>query len=94
MTLVWTARAVGDLVAIADYVSEHHPTAAIALRDRLRSATERLIDFPMVGRPGRVAETRELIVPGTHYIVPYRVRGDRVEILAIFHAARDWPESL
>ena len=45
------------------------------------------------GRPGRVAETRELVVPGSNYLVPYRVHEGRVEILAIVHAARDWPES-
>lgn len=93
MKLVWTAQAVTDLVEIADYVSEHHPDAAIALRDRLRSVIEGLVDFPMAGRPGRVAETRELVVPGSNYLVPYRVHEGRVEILAIVHAARDWPES-
>jgi len=61
MKLVWTARAVADLVEIADYVSEHHPDAAIALRDRLRSVIEGLADFPMAGRPGRVAETRRVL---------------------------------
>jgi plasmid stabilization system protein ParE len=61
MKLVWTAQAVADLVEIADYVSEHHPDAAIALRDRLRSVIEGLADFPMAGRPGRVAETRRVL---------------------------------
>ncbi|MCA3628291.1 MAG: type II toxin-antitoxin system RelE/ParE family toxin [Methylobacterium sp.] len=93
MKVVWTVRAVEDLIEIADYVSEHHPDAAMALRDRLRSAIEGLADFPMAGRPGRVAETRELIVPGSNYLVPYRVHQGRVEILAILHAARDWPQS-
>ncbi|MCA3606624.1 MAG: type II toxin-antitoxin system RelE/ParE family toxin [Methylobacterium sp.] len=93
MKVVWTVRAVEDLIEIADYVSEHHPDAAMALRDRLRSAIEGLADFPRSGRAGRVAETRELIVPGTNYLVPYRVHKGRVEILAILHAARDWPQS-
>lgn len=92
MKLLWTARAVADLTGIADYVSERNPAAAIALGERLRTAIEKLPDFPMAGRPGRVAETRELVVPDTPFVVPYRVRNGRIEVLAVFHAARDWPE--
>lgn len=44
-----------------------------------------------MGRAGRVAGTRELVVADTPYIIPYRVRGDAVEILRVFHAARKWP---
>ncbi|MGO9598023.1 MAG: type II toxin-antitoxin system RelE/ParE family toxin [Isosphaeraceae bacterium] len=46
---------------------------------------------PALGRPGRVTGTREIMVPDTPYILPYRVRGDAVEILRFFHAARRWP---
>lgn len=51
-----------------------------------------LVKNPNVGRLGRVSGTRELVVSRTPYIVVYRV-GARVEILAIIHGARDWPES-
>jgi toxin ParE1/3/4 len=44
------------------------------------------------GRPGRWPGTRELIIPGTPYIVPYRVKGPVVEILRVFHGARRWPD--
>jgi toxin ParE1/3/4 len=46
----------------------------------------------MIGRQGRVGGTRELVVQGTPYIVVYRVHDD-VEILAVVHGARKWPES-
>jgi toxin ParE1/3/4 len=44
-----------------------------------------------MGRRGRVAGTRELIVSDTPYIIPYRVRANAVEILRVFHAAGKWP---
>jgi toxin ParE1/3/4 len=44
-----------------------------------------------MGRPGRVAGTRELVVSGTPYIIPYRVAGTYVDILAVFHAAQNRP---
>ena len=53
---------------------------------------ERLREFPALGRPGRVEGTRELIIAGTPYIVPYRVRGDTVEIITVLHSAQRWPD--
>jgi toxin ParE1/3/4 len=55
---------------------------------------ERLGAFPAIGRPGRVAGTRELVVSGTPYIVPYRVRGERVQIITVLHSAQRWPDRL
>jgi toxin ParE1/3/4 len=58
------------------------------------SGVENLKQFPALGRPGRVAGTRELVISGTHYIVAYRLRGDTVELLLAVHAARKWPSQL
>ena len=49
---------------------------------------------PGLGRAGRVPGTRELVVPGTPYLIPYRVRNDRLEIIANFHGRQRWPEKL
>ena len=43
------------------------------------------------GRPGRVLGTRELVIQGLPYIIPYRVRDNHVEILRVLHTARRWP---
>ena len=45
----------------------------------------------MIGRSGRVAETREFVVHAS-YILVYRVKGDRLDILAFRHTARFWPD--
>ncbi|MEM1168309.1 MAG: hypothetical protein AAGJ08_04285 [Cyanobacteria bacterium P01_H01_bin.35] len=42
-----------------------------------------MLQYPEMGRLGQVVGTRELVVIGTPFIVPYRVRGDRLEILAV-----------
>jgi plasmid stabilization system protein ParE len=47
-----------------------------------------------LGRPGRIAGTREFVVSETPYAVPYRVAGADVEILAVVHGARRWPDKL
>jgi toxin ParE1/3/4 len=53
-----------------------------------------LAGSPALGRPGRVAGTRELVIPRTPYIVPYRVNGDVVQIITVLHDAQRWPDKL
>ena len=80
-----------NLDAEAEYIAKNNPPAAERVVTAIVESTERLRKYPAIGRPGRVLGTRELVVSGTPYIVPYRVRGDVVEIVRVFHAARNWP---
>jgi toxin ParE1/3/4 len=86
--------ALDSLFAEAEYISQDNPSAADRTVVAILNAVEILKRFPASGRPGRVTGTRELVVSGTPYIVPYRVRDDIVELLLVFHAARKWPSSL
>jgi len=84
----WLRRALANLDEEAAYVARDNPAAAAQLVRTIELAVGRLARFPAMGRPGRVAGTRELVVAGTPYIIPYRVRHDALEILRVFHAAR------
>ena len=55
---------------------------------------ELLADQPGLGRAGRVSGTRELVVARTPYVVPYRVKGEVIEALRVYHGAQRWPERL
>ena len=68
------------------------PATAGRVDERVLEAVEQLAEQSGLGRPGRVPGTRELIVSKTRYLVPYRVRGDKVEILRVFHTSRRLPE--
>jgi len=92
--LIWTRRALGELNAIFAYVARDSELAAAALVDIIERRADGLLAHPEIGRPGRVPGTRELIVVGTPYILPYRVRDGRVEILAALHASRQWPDKI
>ena len=92
MRVRWLRTALANLEAQADYIGEDSPAAARRVVQRIFRAVNLLKKNPAMGRPGRVAGTRELVVAGTPYILPYRVRADAVEILRVFHAARRWPE--
>jgi len=87
----WLRKALANLEAEADYIAQDNPAAANRIVQSVLHAVSLLRKNPALGRSGRVAGTRELVVSGTPYIVPYRVRGDTVEILRVFHGARKWP---
>ncbi len=88
----WTRPALFDLEAIGDFVARDNPRAAQRLVARIVAAVATLRDHPHLGRPGRIAGTRELVVAETPYVVPYRVAEAEVQILAVFHGARRWPD--
>lgn len=71
---------------IRERIAADNPAAAARMVERIRAAVERLAASAAIGRPGRVADTRELIISGTPYIVPYRVKGDVVQIITVLHS--------
>ncbi len=92
--VVWLSRAQRHLTEIVVYIAEDNPTAAISVKERIEQATTHLSANPRMGRQGRIDGTRELVVSGLPYVIPYRLRFGRVEILDVIHAARRWPSRL
>ena len=92
MQVVWSPTAVAQLFEIRAYIEQDKPEAALRVAQRIVSAADQLNRNPHLGRPGRSPGIRELIIAGTPYILPYRIQGDRLKILAVFHAARKWPQ--
>jgi toxin ParE1/3/4 len=95
MNIIWSPEAIQDLISLRAYIAEENPAGARRIVLRIIHDVEHLLpDNPQLGRPGRVAGTRELVVPQTPYIVPYRVQRATIQILRAFHSARRWPDSL
>ena len=92
--IVWTARALRDLASLREYISRERPATAERQIERILTAIERLTAFPASGRPGRRAETRELVISRTPYLVAYRIRGELIELLAVLHGRQRWPNAL
>jgi len=92
MGVEWTRRALRAVDGIADFLAQDDPAAARRAVQRVEKAVSFLASQPSMGRPGRVTGSRELVVSNTPFIVPYRVRGERIEILAVLHSARKWPD--
>jgi len=95
MRPVWTPSAIGDLASVRAYIAEHDPAAAQRIVRRIVDSVETALpQSPEMGRPGRVPGTRELVITGTPFIVPYRLRGETIQVLRVYHGARRWPEHL
>jgi toxin ParE1/3/4 len=93
MTPVWSPEAIADLESLRAYIEQDDPAAAGRVALHIIHNVETLLpDHPDMGRPGRVSGTRELVIPKTPFIVPYRLEGNRIQILRVFHGARRWPE--
>lgn len=91
MRVAWTESSLDDLRSLRFYLAEHNPEAAKKVALAILEGVESLIDFPASGRPGRLPETRELVITGSRYVVVYRVRDETLQILRVLHSARRWP---
>jgi toxin ParE1/3/4 len=94
MKIRLTHRASQQLLATYDYLQTSNASAASAQMKRIFDVIELLENHRLAGRKGRIVGTREMAVPRTPFIVPYAVEGREVQILAVLHASRRWPESL
>lgn len=94
MRLKWTVGAKNNLNQIEAYIAKDNPNAAVDTVLRIIHSVELLSDNPTMGKAGRQFETRELIISGTPFIVPYRVKSNQIEILRVLHSAMKWPDSM
>jgi len=91
--IFWTTRASQQLHAAFDYWStQHFPEASGSMMNRIFSAVEVLATYPEAGRRGRIPGTREIVILRTPFVIAYRVQRNEIQILAVLHGARKWPE--
>jgi toxin ParE1/3/4 len=88
MSVRFTRRAISDLASIREYISIDNPIAASRMAVELVAACDKLEVFPERGRPGLRKGTRELSTVWP-YVIVYRISGDDIDILAIWHGAQD-----
>ncbi len=92
MQVKWLRRALQNLDAEAAHIATDSPKIAGEFVTHIANNVAMLVQHPQIGRPGRVSGTRELVVTRFSYIIPYRVREGKIEILRVFHTARKWPD--
>lgn len=88
----WLRTALSNLDHEATYIAQENPQAARVVVARIYEQLALLAENPSLGKAGRVQGTRELVIPRTRYIIPYRVRNHTIEILRVFHTSRRLPK--
>jgi len=94
MRVVWSRQAIRHLIRLREYIEKNSEQNAALVASRILKAVDLLESRPEIGRPGRVFGTRELVVPDTPYVIPYRARGGRLDLIAVFHGRQRWPSKL
>ncbi len=92
MKVKWVRHALKDLDDAGEFIARDNPQAAGKTVKRIWDATQLLAVHPHAGRAGRIPGTRELVVTGTPFIIPYRVVENTVQILRVLHGKRKWPD--
>lgn len=90
MRVVWTPEALQDRGDVWDYIAADNPHAAARMDALFSDAASRLTGYPLLGKPGKIPGTRELILHESYRLV-YEVDGETVWILTLIHTARRWP---
>jgi plasmid stabilization system protein ParE len=91
MQVKWSRRALLNLDNAVEYIAADKPAAAADVAQRIWDTSQMLAEQPGMGRPGRVVGTRELIVPGLPYILPYTEMEGALIILRVMHTSMKWP---
>jgi toxin ParE1/3/4 len=94
MNIVWSRRAIRHFIHLREHIERDSRQNAVLVATRILRAVELLESHAEIGRPGRILGTRELVVTDTPYIIPYRVRRGRLELIGIFHGRQKWPAKL
>ena len=94
MQVKWLRNAAKNLNDATEYIAEDNPKVAREFFIHTIESVNKLAQYPELGRAGRVPGTRELVILGYPYIVPYRIKDGNVEILRVFHTSRMRPKKL
>ncbi|MBR8833991.1 MAG: type II toxin-antitoxin system RelE/ParE family toxin [Stigonema ocellatum SAG 48.90 = DSM 106950] len=92
MPIKWLRKALRNVEQAHDYIARDNPAAAVRIVLKIQAAVAQLAESPLIGRPGRVEGTRELVIFQTPYIVIYRVKGKSVHIIRVLHSSRKYPD--
>ena len=92
MKVKWSKDALRDRKSLVRFIAEQRSVAAaFSVDDRIAESVQMLEDYPLLGKSGRAANTRELIIGATRYIAIYHIEDGRPLVLRVLHQSQQWP---
>ena len=95
MKVYWTDNSIGHLLGIYEYIARNSPVYAKRVVDRITRRSEQIAEFPLSGRKVpeyKTEDIREIIEKP--YRIIYRIKSDKIDILAVIHGAKLLPEKM
>ena len=92
-----TKRADANIEQAANWWEQNRPLSPGALDEELAEAFALLISQPAIGARALNAKTRDVRrvhLARVHYHLYYRVRGEQIDVLALWHTSRGTPPSV
>ena len=89
--LEFSARSLANMEVIKLHIAADNPAAATKVIQSVLSASEELIDFPMLGHTGQRTGTRELVLPKYPYTIIYHLTLKKIHIVAVVHQSQQHP---
>ena len=77
----WTRPALRKLFQVHERIAQDNPAAAEQTIQKIYTAANLLERFPKLGRPSDLLAVREMVVAGTPYVLQYRIRGGKAQIV-------------
>jgi toxin ParE1/3/4 len=93
MRLKFLKLAKQDIGEAVSHFKRTAPHAIDGFAAAIKTSLSLILSNPNVGRPSQTANIREWSVPNWPYVIPYRIVGDDIEILRVWHTRRDRPEA-
>lgn len=93
MRVKWTRTALLNLDNAIEYIAEDRPVAARKVGQKIWNSAKMLADHPGMGRPGRILGTRELVISGLPFILPYIEKEGSIYILRVMHTSMKWSKA-
>ena len=92
MHVKWTQKALINLEDAVEYIAKDNQIAAQKVAQKIWDSASILATQPALGRPGRVSGTRELVITGLPFVLPYSHQGGVIYILRVIHTSMIWPD--
>ena len=91
MKEIWSPKALLQLEGLWNFIADDSKAAADSIVERIFASVDLLKTQPEMGRSGRMAGTREMVIPRTPYFIVYRVKRGGLDLIALLHGSQRWP---
>ena len=92
MHVRFSADAEADLRSIENQIKPQSPDGFLRVISAILTSAMQLERFPLLGRPGREGNTRELSIPRTPFVIVYCLPDEyHIDIERVLHDRQEWP---